>query len=97
MQALKSETPGGGTPGDVALSKNLPLQNSSAAVDVQLLTRDAGWEFCSILAGCAVAAMAAFSGGSALEIRENLRCARLALLEARDALYDLEKVEGRLQ
>jgi len=86
----KNQNPGVGAPGPVAFSQNLPQQNMRIEDDLQAIARDGGWEFSSMLAGCAVAAMAAFSGGSAEEIRESLRCARLALLEAIEALREIE-------
>jgi hypothetical protein len=89
-QPLAKENPGAGTPGLLSQTKNQPHENTRLSEDLQLIARDGGWEFSSILVGCAVAAMAAFSGGSAEEIRESLRCARLALLEAIEALREIE-------
>ena len=90
MGALQSETSNAlRAPEAQANSRNQRIED-----DLQAIARDGGWEFCSMLAGCAVSAMAAFSGGSVEDIGESLRASRLALLEAIAALRDLEKIEG---
>jgi hypothetical protein len=94
------ENPGVGAPGSQLQTKNLHPENNNSQSDVQSLLRDGGWEFASIFTGCGVAAMAAFGGGSIMEIEAALHSARLALLEAISTLKELRSasnIGGRQQ
>ncbi len=83
------ENPGVRAPGSQLQSKNLHPEINNSQSDVQFLLRDGGWEFASIFTGCGVAAMAAFGGGSIVEIEAALHGARLALLEAISTFKEL--------
>jgi hypothetical protein len=89
-----NESPGAGTPGLEAQSKNLHPEINNSQSDVQFLLRDGGWEFASIFTGCGAAAMAAFGGGSVAEIEAALHSARLALLEAISTLEELRSASN---
>jgi 2-methylisocitrate lyase-like PEP mutase family enzyme len=94
MEALKSETPGAGTPGAVAQIQISHPENSKSASPAQLLQREALQELGVALAGWGYLAARAAYVAPADEVLGIFRGARKTILVALDEAKTLLEIEG---